>query len=428
MIYLDERSNEQYDLIKSYEEGLLSLLINNDNESVYETLERIKPEDFCYDSHRQIYKVIVDLVLAKNLKVDKYTLRNHLDQPLHADLDTITNLNILEENVLYYINKVRNFSQLTNFTKLLVSARSKLTIDTNIDTESVIGSFEDDLLKIVTHDTKDFSMPKDILPSVMAISRNSNQCGIKTCLPSVDDIIGSLVGYVIIAGRPSLGKSSLALDICRRNAEKNIRSAFFSLEMTKEQLTIKLLAALSGVNSKRIQIGDLTLEEINRIEKAIPKVEDLPIHIDNPCSSTAHKIVTKTKRLKIKHPDLAFIVVDYLQLVTPHVEGSQEHQVGSISNIFKALSLSLNIPVIMLSQLNRLCEARDNKRPMLSDLRHSGEIEQGADIVEFLYRESYYNKTVTNNNTEIITAKNRNGETGTAIMDFDMATSRFLEL
>ena len=235
----------------------------------------------------------------------------------------------------------------------------------------------------------------------------------------------------IVAGRPGIGKTSLALNISLEAAvEHRVPVAIFSLEMSKDQLAERLLCEYARVDAQRLHRGLLGESEHERLARALGPLGDAPIYIDDSPMLDELMLMTKARRIKLQ-AGIGLVVVDYLQLMRSRHGGADDNrvqEVSSISRSMKGLARELNVPVMALSQLSRAPEQRTDKRPMLSDLRESGSIEQDADVVIFLYREGYYNKTDTTGLSEIIVAKNRNGPTGTINLRFRPELTRFENL
>jgi replicative DNA helicase len=235
---------------------------------------------------------------------------------------------------------------------------------------------------------------------------------------------------IILAARPSMGKTSLAINIATHMAiEYRKPVAVFSLEMSKEQLITRMLCTEAAMNSRALRSGTLHADDWHTLSNAIARLSDAPIFIDDSSMITPAEIRAKARRLKAEHHDLGLIVIDYLQLMDSGVSGRDDNRVQELSKIsrsMKQLARELSVPVIGLSQLSRAVESRPNKRPMLSDLRESGAIEQDADVVLFIYRDEYYNPDSNDKNVaEILVAKHRNGPTGTVRVYFDKELTRF---
>ncbi|HDI79156.1 MAG TPA: replicative DNA helicase, partial [Desulfobacteraceae bacterium] len=232
---------------------------------------------------------------------------------------------------------------------------------------------------------------------------------------------------IIIAGRPGMGKTALAINVGYHAADK-IRQgvAIFSLEMSKIQLGMRLLGMCAGINGSKLRTGHLSHSDWERLTEAADHLSELPIFIDDSSALSVLEIKAKCRRLRRKN-DLALIIVDYLQLIQGRKSAeSRQIEISEISRGLKALAKDMDVPVIAVSQLNRRVEERGNKRPMLSDLRESGAIEQDADIIMFIYRDEVYNPNTDQKNiAEITIAKHRNGDTGKFNLIYEKEFTRF---
>ena len=231
---------------------------------------------------------------------------------------------------------------------------------------------------------------------------------------------------IIVAGRPAMGKTALAVQFGFKIAKKGLPVAVFSLEMSKGQLVQRLLAGEAKIESTRLRAGNIQQEEWEPLTEAISKLAELPIFIDDSSNPTVSEIKKKAQKLQAENDGkLGLILIDYLQLM----DGGSDNRVQELSRItrgLKGLAKDLNVPVVVLSQLSRSVEQRTNKRPMLSDLRESGSIEQDADLVMMIYRDDYYNPNTSDGGiAEIILAKHRNGPTGTVKLLFDSQFTQF---
>jgi replicative DNA helicase len=249
----------------------------------------------------------------------------------------------------------------------------------------------------------------------------------------LDKMLGGLQksDLVILAARPGVGKTSLAISLAQNAARKyGKRVAVFSLEMSNEQLVQRMLAAETGIDSQRLRLGDIQgEEEWHKLMEAAGALSDAPIFIDDTPAVSAMELRTKARRLYAEH-DLDLIVVDYLQLMQGDRRSENRVQeISAISRGLKGLARELNIPVLALSQLSRAVESRQDKRPILSDLRESGSIEQDADVVMFIYREEMYNEdTEKQNIADVLVAKHRNGPTGSVSLFFRKELTQFRDL
>lgn len=256
---------------------------------------------------------------------------------------------------------------------------------------------------------------------------------IKTGIGSVDQILTSInpTDFVVIGGRPAMGKTAFAGNILENVALKQGKYvALFSLEMSSNQIGARMILSLSGISSESIRRGELTESDIICLEEAMKKLKAASFFIDDRAPLDLATIITRSRKLKVEK-NVGLIMIDYLQLMnsgTKRSDGRQQ-EVSEISRSLKMLAKELEVPIIALSQLNRSLESRNDKRPQMSDLRESGSIEQDADIIMFLYRDDYYNpKTEDQGITEVIVAKHRNGPTGTAKMYFSKDTTHFYDL
>ncbi len=236
---------------------------------------------------------------------------------------------------------------------------------------------------------------------------------------------------ILVAARPSMGKTAFTLNIASYAGLSGARVAFFSLEMSKEQLVQRILCAEGGIDSQRVRTGQLSFEEWNSLVLTSDRIARSPIFIDDTPGITVMELRSKARRLQAEH-GLDLVIIDYLQLMQGRSSKSgdnRQQEISEISRSLKSLARELNVPVIALSQLSRSVESRQVKRPMLSDLRESGSLEQDADIVMFLYREDYYDKDTENKNiTEVIIAKHRNGPVDTVNLFFQREFTKFRDL
>jgi replicative DNA helicase len=259
---------------------------------------------------------------------------------------------------------------------------------------------------------------------------------IPTGFPSLDRTIGGLSkgSLVIIAARPSMGKTALAMNIAQKvSTLHGLPVAFFSLEMSKEEVANRLLSTQAMINNRSLQSGEIRDDDWDRIAKALPPLYAAPMHIDDRSGSTVVEMLAKCRQLRLESR-LGLVVIDYMQLMAGSSEGgkseNRQQEISEISRTMKIMARELNVPIIALSQLSRACEMRANKRPMLSDLRDSGAIEQDADVVMFLYRNHYYDENklqLETEEAEVIVAKNRQGGTGTVKLGWYPKYTMFFE-
>jgi replicative DNA helicase len=272
-----------------------------------------------------------------------------------------------------------------------------------------------------------------VLTEIEAISnREAGLYGVPTGFADLDDLTNGLHAgqMIIVAARPAVGKSTIALDLCRAaSIHNNLTSVFFSLEMTKSEITMRLLSAEAKVPLNHIRNGQLSEDDWNKLARKMGEVSSAPVFIDDSPNMTMMEIRAKARRLKQRH-DLRLIVIDYMQLMTSgkKVE-SRQLEVSEFSRQIKLLAKELEVPIIALSQLNRGPEQRSDKRPMLSDLRESGSLEQDADMVILLHREDLYERESTRpGEADLIVAKHRNGPTRDITVAFQGHYSRFVDM
>jgi len=254
--------------------------------------------------------------------------------------------------------------------------------------------------------------------------------GIETQFYELDEMLNGLQNgeMIIVAARPSMGKTAFAMNVIEEVAAQNKACAVFSLEMSKQQLAQRLMCSRSGVDSHHVRKGNLKTDEYHRLAKVVHELRKMPIYVDDSPGLNTLDLRTKARRLKQEH-DIQLIMIDYLQLMENPGPESRQQQITEISRGIKAVARELNVPVIALSQLNRASESREGHRPRMSDLRESGSIEQDADVVMLLHREDYYHQGEANYvptcKAELIIAKQRNGPTGTVELIYDNSTVRF---
>jgi replicative DNA helicase len=417
-----------------------------DNQSLNSVLEILDGEDFYSEAHRKIFTAIVELY-DKNEPSDLITLSNILKSKNQLDqAGGVTYLSSLADNVPSAAN-ISHYSKIVKekaiLRRLIGTATEILnkSYNTGADISTVLDEAEHAIFEICENKLRPaFSPFKDIIKeSVKTIEklyeRKELVTGVPTGFEKIDDITSGLQksDLVIIAGRPSMGKTAFALNIAQYAAlEANIPVAVFSLEMSKEQLAIRMLSSEARVDSQRIRRGFLGEADWPRLIAAAGRLSEAQIFIDDSSAITALEMKAKARRLK-SEVDLGLIILDYLQLMRSggYRETSREQEISEISRSLKALAKELNVPVIALSQLNRKLEDRTNKRPQMADLRDSGAIEQDADLIAFIYRDEVYDKSEENPEkgmAEIIIGKQRNGPTGMVKLAFQDKFARFENL
>jgi replicative DNA helicase len=416
-----------------------------DNQALHSVLEVLGVEDFYSEAHRKIFAAIIELY-DRNEPSDLITLsnilksKNQLDQAGGASyLSSLSDNVPSAANIDHYSKIVKEKSILRNLIGTATDILSK-SYSAGTDIDTVLDEAERAIFDISENKIRPaFSPFKDIIKdSVKTIERLYERkelvTGVPTGFEKIDDITSGLqkADLVIIAGRPSMGKTSLALNIAQYAAlEANIPVAIFSLEMSKEQLALRMLSSEARVDSQRIRRGFLGEADWPRLISAAGRLSEAQIFIDDSSVITALEMKAKARRLK-SNVDLGLIILDYLQLMrSGGYRESREQEISEISRSLKALAKELNVPVIALSQLNRKLEDRTNKRPQMADLRDSGAIEQDADLIAFIYRDEVYDKSEENPEkgmAEIIIGKQRNGPTGMVKLAFQDKFARFENL
>ena len=421
-----------------------------DKEAIAKATEVLSADDFYREAHRVIFSAMLELY-NKNEAVDMVTVTEILkrDNKLEdiggiAYITSLANVVLTAANVKYHAEIVAEKSVLRQLVRVSTEIAA-MGYEANEDVGTLLDTAESRILEISNRKKKnDFTAINDILmDSVQSIESLLQNKGGLTGLPAgfadLDKLTSGLhpSDFIILAARPSMGKTALALNIVQNvalRAHKVIggepRSvAFFSLEMSKEQLVNRMLCAEAGIDSQRLRVGEMRDEDWTHLWDACDTMSRAKIYIDDTAGITAMDMRSRARRLKAEH-GLDLIVVDYLQLMQDsgkrNNSGDRQQEVSEISRSLKALARELDVPVLALSQLSRSVESRQVKRPMLSDLRESGSLEQDADIVAFLYREDYYNPETENKHTELIIAKHRNGPVDTVNLFFQKQFTKFV--
>jgi len=404
-----------------------SMLLEKD--AVISAIEKLKPEDFYREDNKQIFQAMFNLY-SKDIPIDVVTVKSEL-----VELGTFERVGGFEyvaelpdkvpttSNVDRYIKIVQEKSMM----RRLISMSNELIslgYDETEDVDNILDIAEKRIFALSQNKSEQsyFAM-KDILykslEELEKLSRlNGSVTGLSTGFHELDLMTSGLHGseLIIVAARPAMGKSAFAINIATNSVMKNKKGAvIFNLEMSKEQVANRILCSEALVDSNKLRTGKLESEDWVKIASTVSTLSEAEIYIDDTPGITAMEIRAKCRKLKMEK-DIGLVVIDYLQLISGSGKRGQsrEQEISEISRALKILAKELDIPVIALSQLARSAEKRDDKRPMLSDLRESGAIEQDADIVTFLYRDDYYNPDSEEKNVaEVIIAKQRGGSTGT---------------
>jgi len=406
-----------------------------ENEAINDVLEILTANDFYNESHRKIFSAVLELY-EKNEPSDLITLSNALKNKNH--LDSIGGVSYLASlvdnvpsaaNVIYYSKIVKEKAILRGLIGTATEIINK-SYDTEKDVDNILDEAEQAIFEISEDKIKPAFFPikeiiKDSFRTIEELyEKKELVTGVPTGFERVDDLTSGLQksDLIIIAGRPSMGKTSFALNIAQYAAvERGISVALFSLEMSKEQLSLRMLSSEAKVDSQRLRKGFLGETDWPKLTTAAGRLSEASIFIDDTAAITVLEMKAKARRLKAE-TGLGLIILDYLQLMRGiKFKDSREQEISEISRSLKALAKELNIPIIALSQLNRRVEERTNKRPQLADLRESGAIEQDADVIAFIYRDEIYNRSDDNPEkgmAEIIIGKQRNGPVGVVKLAF----------
>ncbi|PKN68952.1 MAG: replicative DNA helicase [Deltaproteobacteria bacterium HGW-Deltaproteobacteria-12] len=406
-----------------------------ENSAINSVLEFLSKDDFYSEAHRKIFRVMIELS-DKNEPVDIITLSNALrDRNFLDSVGGTAYLASLVDNVPSAANAA-NYAKIAKekaiLRGLIGSATEIITscYDTGTDVDQILDRAEQSIFEISENKVRPAFHPireivKDSFRSIEDLySRKELITGVPTGFEKIDDLTSGLQksDLIIVAGRPSMGKTAFALNIAQFAAmESQTPVAIFSLEMSKEQLVFRLLASEAKVDSQRLRKGFLGETDWPKLTTAAGRLSEAPLFIDDTPAITVLEMKAKSRRLKAD-AGLGLIVVDYIQLMRAGgYRDNREQEISEISRSLKALAKELQVPVIALSQLNRKVEDRTNRRPQMADLRESGAIEQDADVIAFIYRDEVYNKSEDNpekGTAEIIIGKQRNGPTGTVKLAF----------
>lgn len=416
-----------------------------DKEAISKATEILRENDFYRQDHRAVYQVIVDL-FSKNQAVDMVTVTEALKR--EGKLEDVGGIQF----ITYLANAVPTAANVSYHAKIVEEKsllRQLISVSTQIagsgyegteDVNSLLDNAERMILGVSERKiSRDFAPIKEVVMSAVdrideLYNKKGGITGIATGFIDFDHLTSGLQpsDLILIAARPSMGKTALVLNMAQNVAIREKKAvAFFSLEMSKEQLVQRMLCSEASIDSSRLRIGELEDNDWEKLIWAADSLSRAEIFIDDTPGITVMEMRAKARRLKVEH-NLQLIVIDYLQLMQGSGKKSGENrqqELSDISRSLKALARELNVPVIALSQLSRSVESRQVKRPMLSDLRESGALEQDADLVAFLYREDYYDKETENKNiTELIIAKHRNGPVDTVKLFFHKQFTRFANL
>ncbi len=430
-----------------------------DPEIFEEIASKLKAQDFYLPFHQHLFAAMEELV-ASEKPIDEEFLRSKMVSM--GKFDETGMLDILGANALSntaaYLGEIKAKSTKRALATLATEIK-KVTIEDDLPATEIMNLVEKKLYEITQDSTnEDFRESKDITLAMMdEIERlkalgNSKLIGTDTGFRNLNEKTSGFGrgDLVIIAARPAMGKTALVLNMALKAIERDEGVAFFSLEMPAEQLMLRLLSAKTSIPLQALRVGDLKDEQWSQFSAAVDDISQKKLFVDDGGYATIHHVRSKLRKLKSQHPEITVAIIDYLQLMSG--EGGREgrqQEISEISRGLKQLARELDMPIVALSQLNRSLESRDNKRPMLSDLRESGAIEQDADIILFVYRDDVYREAQekekemrakaegkeydnvfrkkSEEEAEIIIGKQRNGPTGTVDLIFQKNFTRFVD-
>ncbi|HOB30739.1 MAG TPA: replicative DNA helicase [Bacillota bacterium] len=406
--------------------------------AVVSALEILRPEDFYKESHRIIFKQIAEM--ADRLEaVDVVTVAENLRNAGYldkiggtAELARLANFVPTAANVEYYAKIVAEKAIL----RRLIAASTEIAAtayDSQYEVDEILDKAEETIFQISQRRaTQGYVHLKDVLVETMEkleylASHKGNVVGLSSGFSDLDYLTSGFQpsDLIILAARPAVGKTSLGLNIARNVAiREDCPVAIFSLEMSREQVAQRLLCSEAAINSQKLRSGFLTDDEWRRLSIALGRLSEAKIFIDDTPGISVMEVRAKARRIKAEH-GLGLVVVDYLQLMRTRKQENRQQEISEISRSLKGLARELDVPIIAMSQLSRAVEQRQDRRPVLSDLRESGAIEQDADVVIFLYTEPELEQ---NNAIELNVAKQRNGPTGSLKLFFSREICRFGDL
>jgi len=417
-----------------------SLLIDRD--AIIKIASYLKPQDFYLAANGTIYKAVLDLYNRRE-PTDFVTLSDELERREVLEevggvsyLSSLLNTVPTAVHIEYYGKIVERHATL----RRLIDAGTQIVgigFQDQVETEDALDAAERALFEVSQNrQTKDFQSIADVLDryfdQIDYLQQNRGEVvGVPTGYTDLDKLTGGLQrsDLIIVAARPSMGKTAFSLGLAYGAAVQHGRSVgIFSLEMSAEQLVQRLLATETGVDSHRLRLGMIDDSEWDRISRAFGRLSEANVYIDDAANASIMDVRSKARRLQAEK-GLDLLIVDYLQLMSGRRSENRVQEISEISRGLKGLARELNVPVIALSQLSRAVETRADHRPMLSDLRESGSIEQDADIVMFIYRDEKYDENSDKKGiAELIVAKHRNGPVGSINLRFFERTARFADL
>jgi replicative DNA helicase len=425
------------------EQSVLGAIIF-DNEALPKALEILSSDDFYKETHRRLYNAMCGL-FEKNEPIDIVTLTDYLRRTDELEavggisyLSLLANSVPTSANIRYHAKIVREKALLRSLIQTATHITSRVYED-SLDADEMVDYAERMIFDIADKRTKtSFASLKDVIKDTFKMiehlyDKKEAITGVPSGFKDIDELTSGFQpgDLIIIGGRPGMGKTAFALNIAQHVAiDLKEPVAVFSLEMSKEQLAMRMLCSESMVNASHVRKGFISKQDWPKLTNAAGRLADAPIFIDDSSAITVLEVRAKARRLKMEHGGLSLVVVDYLQLMRSRGNFERrEQEISEISRSLKALAKELKVPVVALSQLNRAVEQRGEKKPTLADLRESGAIEQDADVIMFIYRDEIYNKNNPSNKgkAEVILAKQRNGPTGTVNLTYLADSTRFVD-
>lgn len=425
------------------EQAVLGAIIL-EGESITKAIEILSPEDFYREAHKKIYTSMLEL-FDKNEPIDLITITEHLKDK--GELEDVGGLSYLSNlatvvptsaNIRYHAKLVREKALLRSLLRACTEIVTKVYEEPE-DAEEMLDYAEKLIFEISERrTTTNFFHMKDVVKHTFKIIESMYEkkaliTGIPSGFKDLDELTSGFQpgDLIIIGGRPGMGKTAFSLNIAQHvGVELGEPVAFFSLEMSKEQIAMRLLSSLAMVNASALRKGFISKRDWERLTDSAVRLSESPIYIDDSSQLSVLEIRAKARRLKMEKGRLSLIIIDYLQLMKSRsAYDRREQEISEISRSLKAMAKELKVPVIALSQLNRSVEKTTDRRPTLANLRESGAIEQDADVIIFLYRDEVYNKKNPANKgkAEVIVAKQRNGPTDTVYLTFLSDYTRFLD-
>ena len=412
-----------------------------DPEAMGRVADLLRPEAFYINTHKEIYKAILALH-TQGKPVDLMSVTTWLyDHELLAKVGGQSKLAELVERTVSAVNVDRYAALVVDkyLRRQLIQSGTdivELGYETSVELETVFDQAEQKIFSLTQKRPQQGLVPisETLIQTFQEIETRQEGAalpGISSEFYDLDVMTGGFQrsDLIIVAGRPSMGKTSFAVGIARNIAEK-FPVAIFSLEMSKEQLVQRLLASEAGIESNYLRTGRISQNQWGDLSRALGTLSELPMYIDDTANQTVMQMRSQVRRLQAEQGEkLGLVLIDYLQLMEGSGSDNRVQELSKITRSLKGLARELNVPVIALSQLSRGVEARTNKRPMMSDLRESGAIEQDSDLIIMLYRDEYYSPDTPDRGiAEVIITKHRNGPTGVVKLLFDPQFTRFRNL